>query len=78
MEIDFEIDDDLDIAEKSTLIATAIFQKFDANKNKTLDREEVNNFFTALLKMGGVHGYSEKAVQMSERWFEIIDQNSDG
>lgn len=65
LDIDFEIDTDLELSEKATLIATAIFQKFDSNKNATLDKDEVRNFFMALLKMAGIDCYEFAAEAMT-------------
>lgn len=78
-QLDFEIDDGLEQSEVATLIATAIFQKFDADKSKTLDLAEAKNFFVQLLRLAGItENLEARAQAMSDELCPQIDANNDG
>ena len=62
--------------ERAAKIAKAIFDKFDEDKNGTIDRTEAKNIFLEEMKKSGLTDDKFDEGQF-ERWFEMADANHD-
>ena len=62
--------------DRATSIAKMIFDKFDEDKNGTIDRQEAKNIFIEEMKKAGLTKVKFDEAQF-EKWFNMADTDHD-